>query len=143
MTKTKKDYEEKLDNFQPELHMKGKEKHYSDEKFWDKVKKYGEQAGKKTVYYSLLLFYAAKSPNVPKSSKMIILGALGYLILPLDLIPDFIPVVGLADDTLVIATAIYKVMSHIDDDIKVQAKKKMASFFKNTDFDEEIDEQLL
>ena len=143
MSKMKKDYEEKLKNFHPELHMKGMENHYSDSKFWGKVKKYGEQAGKKTVYYSLLLFYAAKSPSVPKSSKMIIVGALGYLIFPIDLIPDFIPVIGLADDAIVVATAVYKVMSHIDDEIKDKAKKKMASFFKNNDIDEEIDEQLL
>lgn len=140
---SKKDYEEKLKNFQPEVSMKGKEKHYSDESFWSKVKKYGERAGMKTVYYSLLLFYTAKSPEVPKSSKMIILGALGYLILPIDLIPDFIPVIGLADDAVVIAAAVFKVMSHIDNDIKNKAKEKMFKLFKNMEMDEEIDAQFL
>ncbi len=42
---------------------------------------------------------------------MIIVGALSYLIFPVDLIPDFIPVVGLVDDASVIAAAVYKVIS--------------------------------
>ena len=88
-----------------------------------------ETSGEKTVYYSLLLFYTAKSPAVPKSSKMIIVGALSYLIFPVDLIPDFIPAVGLADDASVIAAAVYKVASHIDDDIKNKAKQKQLKIF--------------
>ena len=106
--------------------------HYSDNRFWDKLKKFGKLAGKKTVYYSLLLFYTAKDPAVPKSSKLIIVGALSYLIFPVDLIPDFIPVVGLADDATVIAAAVYKVVQHIDDDIKNKAKQKLSGFFKDT-----------
>ena len=105
------------------------EKEYSDDKFWDKLVKYGGKAGKKTIYYSLLLFYSAKNPAVPKSSKLIIIGALSYLIIPIDLIPDFIPVIGLADDASVIAAAVYKVVSHIDDGVKNQAKQKMNRFF--------------
>ena len=123
--------------------MQETENHYSDEKFWDKVMKYGKQAGKTTVYYSLLLFYVAKSPEVPKSTKMIIVGALSYLIFPLDLIPDFIPVVGLVDDAGVIAAAVFKVISHIDDDIKNKAKVKMNTLLGVKFDDEEIDKRLL
>lgn len=94
-------------------------------RFWNKVMKYGKKAGEKTIYYSLLLFYTAKSPAVPKSAKMIIVGAISYLIFPVDLIPDFVPAVGLADDSAVVAAAVYKVMSHIDDDIKNQAQQKL------------------
>lgn len=98
-------------------------------RFWNKVTKYGKKAGEKTVYYSLLLFYTAKSPAVPKSSKMIIVGAISYLIFPVDLIPDFVPVVGLADDSAVVAAAVYKVMSHVDDDVKNKAKQKLNGIF--------------
>lgn len=101
----------------------------TNKRFWDKVMKYGKKAGEKTIYYSLLLFYTAKSPAVPKSSKMIIVGALSYLIFPIDLIPDFVPVVGLADDSAVIAAAVYKVMSHVDDDVKNKAKQKLNGIF--------------
>jgi len=97
----------------------------NDEKFWNKMRNYGKRAGRKTAYYSLLLFYTAKSPAVPKSTKMIIIGALSYLIFPIDLIPDFIPVIGLADDATVVAAAVYKVISHIDDSIKSKASQKV------------------
>lgn len=143
MMKKQKDYENKMKNFDPESSMKEAENHYSDEKFWGKVMKYGKQAGKTTVYYSLLLFYVAKSPEVPKSSKMIIVGALSYLIFPVDLIPDFIPVVGLVDDASVIAAAVYKVISYIDDDIKSKAKRKLVNFFGDDADYTDIDEKLI
>ncbi|MDS9471811.1 YkvA family protein [Sporosarcina pasteurii] len=112
--------------------IKHKEDQATDEQFWDKLMKFGKRIGEKTVYYSLLLYYTAKSPSVPKSSKMIIVGALSYLIFPVDVIPDFIPVVGLADDSAVIAAAVYKVFSHIDDSIKNQAKEKLTTIFGET-----------
>jgi len=123
------DYDEILKTMDSEKVTQNMDKHYSDDGFWSKLKKVGKKAGEKTVYYSLLLFYAAKDPAVPKSSKMIILGALGYLIFPIDLIPDFIPVVGLADDATVIAAAVFKVIQHIDDDIKNKAKQKSKEIF--------------
>lgn len=143
MMKKQNDYESKLKNFDSESGMQEAENHYSDEKFWGKVMKYGKQAGKTTVYYSLLLFYVAKSPEVPKSTKMIIVGALSYLIFPLDLIPDFIPAVGLVDDAGVIAAAVFKVISHIDDDIKNKAKVKMNTLLGVKFDEEEIDKRLI
>ncbi|MFC5590503.1 YkvA family protein [Sporosarcina soli] len=143
MTKERKDYEKELINLDSESSMQGTENHYSDRKFWDKVKKYGKQAGKQTLYYSLLLYYTAKSPTVPKSSKMIVIGALSYLIFPADLIPDFIPAVGLVDDASVVAAAVVKIVQHIDEDIKQKAKKKLHKYFGRDENYEEIDKQLL
>jgi len=137
------DEKKSLKSFDLMSAIKKTEGNYTDERFWDKVKKTGKELGKKTVYYSLLLYYATKSPAVPKSAKMIIIGALSYLIFPMDLIPDFIPVVGLADDATIIAAAVYKVISHIDDDIKNKAKHKLTRFFKEDKNHEEIDERLL
>lgn len=94
----------------------------------NKFLRYSGKVGEKTVYYSFLLYYTAKNDHIPKSTKMIIVGALCYLFLPIDLIPDFIPVVGLADDSAVIAAAVYKVFSHIDDDVKAQARKQVDAF---------------
>ncbi len=74
---------------------------------------------------------------------MIIVGALSYLIFPVDLIPDFIPVVGLVDDASVIAAAVYKVISYIDDDIKSKAKQKLVKFFGDDADYADIDEKLM
>ncbi|WP_342510426.1 YkvA family protein [Sporosarcina sp. FSL K6-1522] len=143
MKNKQQDYENKLKNFDPDSTIHETDDHYSDEKFWDKVKKYGKQVGKQTVYYSLLLFYTAKSPTVPKSSKMIVVGALSYLIFPVDLIPDFIPAVGLVDDASVIAAAVFKIVQHIDDDVKQQAKQQLVKLFGDDGGYDDIDEKLM
>ena len=64
-------------------------KHYNDDDFWDKIMNVAKKAGAKVVYCALLLYYVLKSSSVPTEDKLIIIGALGYFILPLDLIADF------------------------------------------------------
>lgn len=106
-----------------------KKKPKKEQKLWNKLFSFGKGIGQKTAYYSLLLYYAAKNPAIPKSTKMVIVGALAYLVFPVDLIPDFIPVIGFADDSAVIAAAVYKVFTHIDDHAKNQAKEKLSLVF--------------
>jgi hypothetical protein CLOST_1278 len=49
----------------------------------------------KVVYQALLLYYVAQSPTCPPKIKAGIIGALGYLISPFDLIPDIMPGIGI------------------------------------------------
>ena len=76
---------------------------YSDEKFWGKLARYAKKAGRKAVEETLTLYYCMKDPETPLQAKIVIFGALAYLILPVDLIPDFIPVIGWLDDVGVVA----------------------------------------
>jgi len=48
----------------------------------------------------------AVDPDVPRGTRWWLLALLGYLLLPIDLIPDFIPVLGFADDAIVIVIAL-------------------------------------
>lgn len=48
--------------------------------------------------------------EVPTSVRLLILGLLAYLILPIDLVPDFIPVLGYADDVIVVAVVLRAVI---------------------------------
>ena len=66
---------------------------------------------------------------MPRRSRLIILGALGYFILPIDLIPDFIPLIGLGDDTAVLIAALGRLYGVVDENIKAQAHKKMRDWF--------------
>lgn len=99
----------------------GKDKHYSDDKFLTKMKGFGGKLGAQAFQAATTLFIALKSPDMPNSSKLIVLGALGYFILPLDMIADFLPLVGLTDDTMIIMAALGKVYLSITDEMKEEA----------------------
>lgn len=143
MNKHEDNKDEWLQKLDPQAQIESSRIHYFDDKYWSKLLKYSKKAGEKTVYTSLLLYFTAQNPAVPKSAKLTILGALGYLILPIDVIPDFIPVIGLVDDASVIAFALYQVLSHIDEPTKQRAHSKMKSWFGQPDENSEIDNQLL
>jgi uncharacterized membrane protein YkvA (DUF1232 family) len=104
-------------------------KHYSEKSFWRKVRKYGKKAGREVVEKALWLFYASMNAEMPREQKLMILGALGYFILPFDLIPDFIPVVGYGDDLAALAAAVRQVLKYIDDDVKRKTDEKLDKWF--------------
>lgn len=118
------------------------EKYYTDDKFWDKLKKFGKKAGSSVVYAVLLLYYTLQKPEVPKKTKAVIIGALGYFILPVDLLPDMMFGVGFTDDLGALGIALFQVAMYIDDDIKMKAKIKLADWF-GTDVDTSaVDEKI-
>jgi uncharacterized membrane protein YkvA (DUF1232 family) len=104
------------------------EKEYSETGLWDKVKSVAKVAGKEVIYNALLLYYALQSDKVSAKEKAMIIGALGYFILPIDLIPDAIPLLGFTDDAAVLIFII-KQLSCIDEEVKQQAKEKLAEWF--------------
>lgn len=109
--------------------IEGKEKHYSDKKFLNKVKKSGNGLGMKALHAATTLFVALKSPEMSKANKLIVLGALGYFILPFDLVADVLPVVGLADDAFVILSALAKVYTAITPEMKQEAHQVLKNKF--------------
>jgi uncharacterized membrane protein YkvA (DUF1232 family) len=52
----------------------------------------------------------ARDPEVPKSSRVTLWILVGYLVMPIDLVPDFVPVIGYADDAIVVALALRRVV---------------------------------
>lgn len=111
------------------------EEYYSDESFLTKLKNFAKKAGVKVVYTALKLFYALKSDKTPTWAKSIIVGALGYFILPIDLVPDLVPVAGFTDDLGVLLAAVGSVALHITPEVKAQAKEKMHDWFGKTEID--------
>lgn len=102
---------------------------YSDSNFWDKIIKYAKAAGYEVIEKALWLYYAMLASGTPAWAKTTIIAALGYFIFPLDAIPDFIPVIGYADDLGVLAAAVSAVALYIDDDVKAKASKKLKDWF--------------
>ena len=107
----------------------GYRKEYSDAGFWDKLVRYARIAGQEVIEKALQLYYAAEHPNTPAWAKTVIYGALGYLIFPLDALPDVTPMVGYADDLGVLAAAIATVALYITDDVRRKAAQKLRDWF--------------
>ena len=88
----------------------------------------------KVIYYVLLLFYVLKDEDTPREHKMIIIGALGYFILPIDLIPDFIPVAGFTDDAAALLACLKTVSDNVTPEVKANASQKLHEWFGNVEF---------
>jgi len=102
---------------------------FSQSEFVEKISRIAKRAGSKLVYAALILYYTLQSDRVSKTDKAIIIGALGYMISPLDVIPDAIPIAGLTDDFAVLIYVLKKVWTDIDPAIIEQAKEKLSKWF--------------
>ena len=105
--------------------------HYSEKNLWKKIGSVAKSAGKKGIYNVLLLYYVLMSDKTPTKYKAMIIGALGYFIFPLDIIPDIIPTVGYSDDITAIAGVLVAVAKSISPEIKEQAEAKLKEWFKD------------
>ena len=106
------------------------ERHYDESGFWRKVRRVAAQAGAKVLYPALQLFFLLQSKKVPIKAKTLIIGALGYLILPVDLMPDFIPAMGFTDDLTALLIALRTVSNHLTPEINQRAKEQTESLLK-------------
>lgn len=111
---------------------------YSEEKLFDKILKFAKKAGIKVIYLALLLYYTLQQPETPIKAKSVIIGALGYFIFPIDLIPDFIPVAGFSDDLTALMAAVVMVAFYINEDTKTKARERLKVWFGNYD-DSDLD----
>ncbi len=102
---------------------------FTESGFIDKISRIAKRSGAKLVYAALILFYTLQSDKVTIKDKAIIIGALGYLISPLDVIPDAIPIAGLGDDLAVLIYVVNKVWGEVGDDIKQKARAKLGEWF--------------
>lgn len=118
---------------------------YSETKLFDKIIKFAKTAGLKVIYAVLLCFYTLQKSTTPILAKSIIVSALGYFILPMDLIPDIIPIIGFADDLTALVAGVVAIAMYIDEDIKQQAKDQLHVWFESYDEDllTEVDDKIV
>ncbi|CDD03990.1 MULTISPECIES: YkvA family protein [Prevotella] len=108
---------------------------FTNGEFLEKIAKIAKRAGAKLVYIALVLYYTLQSDKVSIKDKAIIVGALGYLVSPLDVIPDAIPIVGLGDDLAVLLYVIGKI-GDVSEEIKEKAKSKLTKWFDEDEMEE-------
>jgi uncharacterized membrane protein YkvA (DUF1232 family) len=102
---------------------------YTPPRLWAKLCRIAKVVGAKSLLTTLTLFYCLQDGDTPRWARGVIIGALGYLILPLDLIPDIIPGVGYADDWAALVAALATVAAYIKDEHKVRASAQLARLF--------------
>lgn len=102
---------------------------YSDEKLWGKISRYSKAAGVSVIEKVLWLYYAAKRPETPAWAKAVIYSAIAYFILPIDAIPDFIPLTGYSDDFVTLSAAVTTIAIYIDDSVKAKTKETLKIWF--------------
>lgn len=109
---------------------------FSQSDFVEKISRIAKRAGSKLVYAALILYYTLQSDKISKADKAMIIGALGYMISPLDVLPDAIPIVGLTDDLAVLVYVLKKVWTEVDPDIQEKAKSKLSKWFDEDEIGE-------
>ena len=77
------------------------------------------------------LYLASKDPRTPWYAKVLAALIIGYALSPIDLIPDFIPVVGYLDDLIVIPAGIALLIKIIPGDILEECRAKAQSDLLN------------
>ena len=108
-------------------------KAYSEEAFHTKLLRFAGTIGKEGLRSALILYYTLQRKDLPGKTRAIILGALGYLILPADIIPDLIPVFGFSDDIGILAAALAAVAMYVDDTSKAKADAALARWMGAAD----------
>src|SRR5260221_7216095 len=66
------------------------------------------------------IYLAARDPRVPWYAKVLAFFVAGYALSPIDLIPDFIPVIGYLDDLIIVPLGIMLAVSMIPDDVMAE-----------------------
>ena len=95
----------------------------------DLLKKILLTAGRAIAQPALEGFELIMDDSTPPQVRLSIMGALTYLIVPVDLIPDFIPASGFSDDLVALTAVISLWQHHITPEMKFRAKCKLDKWF--------------
>jgi len=78
-----------------------------------RLREIGRRAAREVVFYRLVL----NDPRTPRLSRWLLGVAVAYVLMPLDLIPDFIPVLGQLDDVLIVPGLIVLAMRRVPHEV--------------------------
>lgn len=106
-------------------------KFFSERQFWSSLSKFAQRIGLKAVYMALLMYYAYRRKETPFWAKNIVIGVLGYLLAPLDFMPDLTPIIGYTDDFGILTFGLVTIASFVNDDVRANAREKLSKWFPN------------
>ncbi len=105
--------------------LSGYEKYYDENNFLTKLKKLVFRLGEEVVIHVLMLWFLLLSGKVPIKTRLLIMAALGYLVMPADLVSDFIPALGFTDDVAFLTYAFNQTSRYMDESIRRKAVEKL------------------
>lgn len=108
-------------------------RHYSDDSFWTKTRDVARRAGRELVEKAITLYHTAQDADTPRWARTVIVGVLGYFILPLDAIPDLTPAVGFADDLGSLVAAFGILAVHVKSEHRDKARRTTDQWFGPAD----------
>lgn len=83
----------------------------------------------------LAAYYCAFDRETPRHVQAALVGAIAYFVVPLDIMPDVLPLLGFTDDAAVLATAIRLVASHIRPEHRAAAHAALTRGVGDSDAD--------
>ena len=101
-----------------------REQAYVRRGFWSKLRRFASALP--FAEDLLAAYYCAFDRETPRHVQAALIGALAYFVLPFDVVPDMMPVLGFTDDAAVLATALNLVASHIRPEHRAAAKAAIA-----------------
>jgi uncharacterized membrane protein YkvA (DUF1232 family) len=101
-----------------------REKAYVRRGFWAKARRV--VAALPFAEDLLAAYFCAFDRDTPRHVQAALIGALAYFVLPFDIIPDMMPLLGFTDDAAVLATALRMVSTHIRPEHRAAAKQAIA-----------------
>ena len=90
---------------------------------WDRLKTWARKMKRET----LALYLASRDPRVPWYAKTMAMATAAYAFSPIDLIPDFIPVLGYVDELFVLPLMIYLTVQLIPPDLMAEFRAEAES----------------
>ena len=99
------------------------------DQFWRKVRRVA--ASIPFAEDLLTAHYCAFDRATPLSVKATLVGALAYFVMPIDAIPDVVPLLGFTDDAAMLAAALNLMAAHIRPEHRVAAKDKLDEFSRS------------
>ena len=98
---------------------------WSEKRFWAKLPRSARKLGRLGLRQALRLYYVLKRPDLPGKTRAMIYGALGYFILPTDLLPDLLPILGFTDDLGLLAAVFMAASQYMDEEVNAKAEAKV------------------
>lgn len=104
-------------------------KYFRSNSFLTKFNNAAEKIGKEVAEKALALYYVIMSKGIPLKIRLRIAGALGYFILPHDLMPDFIVGLGFTDDIIALCFVYDQIQAYRTPEIDKKVETKIRELF--------------